>query len=407
MNRNLFVFDDGAGQWGPLTARRPVFLLRTAAVTTLARIERVLGQSAAALHVPPRLVQVVAQRHRKQAVNGQLGGGAWLAVNGRWPATGLAQPVRDLQPGHALVQPDGQILAACLTGEQAQQFVDGGWSLPPGVSAIGLAENHVLQGPWSILDQLPAALLVDLQATAVPLADPRTLIGVTVIGDAPIHVAPGARIAPSAVIDASNGPVVIDADTLISPLAVVQGPCYLGPSCRIAPHASIRAHTVVGPHCRLGGEISYCIFQGYSNKAHEGFLGHSLVGTWCNLGAGTTVSNLKNTYGSVRLQLNAKSPPVDTARQFHGPIVGDFVRTAIGTRLPTGAVVGVGCMLALSDFAPRFADHFGFYTDQGRSLYELDKLLNTIRLVMARRDRELTAADQRLLERLHADACSS
>ena len=407
MARDLLVFDDSAGRWGPMTARRPAFLLRTGAATNLERIERVLGQSAAALQVPPRLAEMVAQGHRKKAINGQLTGRDWLVVNGRWLATSLAQMVADLDPGHALVQPDGQVLAASLRGEQAQQFFDHQGDLPPGVSAIGLSENRLLQGPWSILDQLPAVLAADLKACQIPPVNERRPHGVTIIGKHPIHVGAGASVSPSVVIDASAGAVVIDQGAQVGPLSLVQGPSYLGPGTRVAAQATIRAYTAAGPQCRLGGEISFSIIQGFSNKSHAGFLGHSLVGEWCNLGAGTTVSNLKNTYGNIRLPLDGESNAVDTKRQFHGPVIGDFVRTAIGTRLLTGAVIGVGCMLALSGFAPGFAAPFGFYTDQGRADYEIEKLLGAVRLIMARRDQQLSAADEELLRRLHADACSA
>src|SRR5690606_29763654 len=110
------------------------------------------------------------------------------------------------------------------------------------------------------------------------------------------------------------------------------------------------------PTCRIGGEVSHSIFQSFSNKTHGGYLGHALVGEWVNLGAATNASNLKNTYGSVRMQLAARGPREDTGLLQLGPILGDYVRTAIGTRIPTGAVIGTGCMISLSGFAPTFAD---------------------------------------------------
>src|SRR5699024_3671599 len=131
------------------------------------------------------------------------------------------------------------------------------------------------------------------------------------------------------------------------------------PRCVIQPHALIRRYAAIGPFCKVAGEVSFSILQGYVNKGHSGFLGHAVIGAWCNFGAGTTASNLKNTYGHVRLQLAGDAAPIDTARMFHGPVMGDFVRTAIVTRLSTGTVLGTGCMIATSGFAPRFAAPFG------------------------------------------------
>ena len=164
------------------------------------------------------------------------------------------------------------------------------------------------------------------------------------------------------------------------------------------------------------------VIQGHSNKGHAGFLGHALVGEWVNLGADTTASNLKNTYGQVRVQLpsppgaggaggersSAPSAAAEVAESsgltFHGPILGDFVRTAIGTRLPTGAAIGTGVMLASARFAPKTAEAFGFYVDehgQQRKLYDPDKLIETARAMMSRRGMDLGAAEEALLRALH------
>ena len=152
------------------------------------------------------------------------------------------------------------------------------------------------------------------------------------------------------------------------------------------PHSG---NTSIGEHCLVARqEISHSIIQGYSNKAHTGYLGNSLVGQWVNLGADTNVSNLKNTYGPVRVQLSADTPPENTGQSKQGPIIGDFVRTAIGSRLPTGSCYSTGTMLALSGVAPKFTPRFSFLTDDGPpdEKYDIDKFLAAARTVMARRD---------------------
>src|SRR5262249_54025468 len=153
-----------------------------------------------------------------------------------------------------------------------------------------------------------------------------------------IHVAAGATIKPGVVLDADHGPIHIDRDALIEPNAVLQGPCYIGPGSIIRPGAAIRENTTIGPVCKVGGEVEASIFQGYANKQHDGFLGHSFVSPWANLGADTVTSDLKNTYGTIRVHLNGVG--VESGQQFIGSIIGDHAKTGIGTILPTGCVLG-------------------------------------------------------------------
>ncbi len=169
----------------------------------------------------------------------------------------------------------------------------------------------------------------------------------------------------------------------------------------LAAHTALPG-TSVGPHCKVGGELKRTILQGYSNKAHGGYLGDAIVGQWCNLGANTNVSNMKNTYGHVRVQLEADEAPEDTGQTKQGPIIGDFVRTAIGTRLLTGSVVGTGCMLAVSDFAKN-APRFSFCTDHGSKVHELQALLNTADRMMKSHGLTLSEAEAALLRQLHME----
>jgi hypothetical protein len=165
-------------------------------------------------------------------------------------------------------------------------------------------------------------------------------------------------------------------------------------------HTVLRSTTVVGPMCKVGGEVKASILTGYTNKAHLGYLGNAILGAWCNLGADTNVSNLKNTYGPVRMQLDAQHEAEDTGRTFQGPILGDFVRTAIGTRLVTGSCIGTGCSIVMSSMAPKFAEPMGFYTDKGRQPYDLDAFFATADAMMKRRQKQLNQADRALIRSL-------
>ena len=280
-----------------------------------------------------------------------------------------------------------------------------------------LDASLLIARPWHILDALPALVMDDLLASPLPQVDELhgQLSGIALVTplDQPayaLHVAASARVSPGVVVDVTQGPVVIDEKAVVLPCAVLEGPCYVGRETTLAAHASLRPNACIGPHCKIGGEVSASIIQGYSNKAHLGYLGQSLVGEWCNLGANTNVSNLKNTYGSVRVTLEPEDPrhkgydpqTEDTGRMFQGPILGDFVRTGIGTHILTGYVIHTACMIASRPFAPALTQPFGFYTSEGDDVHRLDPLLTTVRRMMARREVQLPAAVENRLRAMHA-----
>jgi UDP-N-acetylglucosamine diphosphorylase/glucosamine-1-phosphate N-acetyltransferase len=396
----LAIFDDGLGRWGPLTRLRPIFDQRMGRLTLRERIERVLDRPADVLSVPERLAAVTEARADPCPVNEPLGGGDWLVVNGRWAALEQVDRVRSLARGQALADAGGGLIAARLEAAAANRLLDEGATVAPEAAATEGVDPTLLTRPWHLLDRLKDALAADLADPPLPSADYHALREVTLFGQHRVYLGEGARIDPGVVLDCENGPIAIDAGARIRPRALIEGPCAIGASSEIAGHGYIRPNAAIGPGCKIGGEVSASIIQAHTNKAHAGYLGDSIVGAWCNLGASTVVSNLKNTYGEVRTALESGSDPEPTGRTRLGPIIGDFVRTAIGTRLLTGSVVDVGCMLATSGFAPKCAPPLGFYTDAGRAEHELDKLLTTLNAMMHRREARLDAATIALLRGL-------
>lgn len=208
-------------------------------------------------------------------------------------------------------------------------------------------------------------------------------------------VADGARIRPGAVIDAEDGPVIIGPGCVVHPLSVITGPSYLGPGTTVNPGSKIREGSSIGAFCKVGGEVEETVMLDLSNKQHDGFLGHALVGSWVNLGADTNGSDLKNNYGSVRVDLG--DGPIDTGETFVGQHLADHVKTGIDTMLTTGGVVGVAGNVFGGGFAPRFVPAFGWGGPQGISTYRLDDALATARTAMARRDVVWTDAIEALL----------
>lgn len=223
--------------------------------------------------------------------------------------------------------------------------------------------GKVISRLWQCLDLIPDAIMWDSEFLRAS--------GTT-----------NAFIHPSAVLDTSNGPVLVMDEAQVGAMCYVQGPCAIGSGTILKPHTQLLT-SAIGPVCRVSGEVSTTIMQGYSNKAHEGFVGHSYLGEWCNLGAGTTTSNLKNNYSHVRVELPTSTE--DTNRLMLGTMMGDHVRTAIGTLLNTGTVVGAYTNIVTAGFPPKSVRPFSWYINGTCSVYELKAALQVARAAMARR----------------------
>ncbi len=210
-----------------------------------------------------------------------------------------------------------------------------------------------------------------------------------------VWVAKDVSLAPGVVLDASKGPVMIGRAASIGANSVLLGPCYIGDYTRLSPLAIIRPGTSIGPLCKAGGEISNSIIAGYSNKAHEGYLGDSYVGEWVNFGAGTTTSNVKNTYGQVSVTIGQRE--INTERRSMGSLIGDHTTTSIGTRLTTGAYVGYNCLLAGSGLVPKFVPSFSFWTQKGMEKFDITKAADVARRVLDRRDKVFGPVDEQIM----------
>ena len=216
-----------------------------------------------------------------------------------------------------------------------------------------------------------------------------------------VYVAPGAVVHPLVVIDAEHGPVYLDEGVQVHPFTRIEGPCYVGPHS-ILLGAKCREGNSIGPMCRIGGEVEESIIQGYSNKYHDGFLGHAYVGQWVNLGALTTNSDLKNDYSSVSVVLDGQTA-VDTGSTKIGSLIGDHTKTSIGTLLNTGAYLGAMCLVLTNGrLLPKFVPSFCWYRDGALSAGNgKPSLYDTARTAMARRQCDWTAADETLWDAIH------
>lgn len=204
------------------------------------------------------------------------------------------------------------------------------------------------------------------------------------------------NIKPGVIIDATNGPVYINNNVKIDIGALIQGPVFIDKDSYISPGSKIRGGTLIGPNCKVGGEVTNSIFHGFSNKVHDGFIGHSYIGEWVNIGAGTNNSNLKNNYSDVKF--NFGDNIVNSNKTFLGTMIGDFSRISIATSINTGTYIGIGSNIFNHNFNNKFIKSFSWGDDQK---VDFDKFINTCRLMLKRRDSLLHETEENLLKYLY------
>lgn len=397
---NLGIFEDvGYRNLLPLTWLRSPCELRCGIDRLLDKAQQHFQRGAARLWLRDSVHATVHQRVRLAEV---AEGEPWCLLNARALVTADVTPP---PPGVAWTR-NGDVVAVGLAADAVEElapehFLDeeavSAWLNARGTRREPAPESiRLIEYPW----HLPLANHEELirQCRAGGLHEGHIHPGAHLVNGEEIHVAAGAVVKPGVVLDAENGPIHIAEKAVIQPNAVIEGPAYIGPGATIRPLASIRAATSIGPVCKVGGEIEASIFHGYSNKQHDGFLGHSYVAEWVNLGADTITSDLKNTYGAIRVYVNGTG--VESGQHFVGATIGDHAKTGIGTILPTACVIGVASNVFTQAAVPRFVPSFAWLTDAGLTNYRLDKAIHIARTVMARRDVHLADCEVALLERV-------
>jgi UDP-N-acetylglucosamine diphosphorylase/glucosamine-1-phosphate N-acetyltransferase len=397
---HVVIFE--ASRWhtfAPLSLSRPVFMLATGMSTLLQKQLRHLKPPRLTLWVRPELEEFCRQRVAPKTgvptqINAPLDDEPALLINGRTVHFGKFE----YPPHEAVMADDGDVVRAAMTHDPGLSPRDA-WDRTE--RWLRLLELPQMPGQGRCVESLvdlihwnDESLVEDFAHLETP-SSPRPAGPYHLVEERDVWLGPGVKLDPGCVLDASKGPVVIGEGAAIGANAVLQGPCYIGPHATISPVAQIRPGTSIGPMCKVGGEVSASIMLGYSNKPHEGFLGHSYVGKWANLGSGTTTSNLKNTYGEISLKLGEHDVP--TGRRFLGSLIGDHSKTGILTRLSSGTYIGFSSMLAGSGVAPRYVPSYTFWTDRGSEPYRFEKSMEVAHRVFDRRDRAWTATDEAVM----------
>jgi UDP-N-acetylglucosamine diphosphorylase/glucosamine-1-phosphate N-acetyltransferase len=402
---HLCLFEDGAEQLEPLSFTRPVFELYCGITPLADKQLRSFVASASGLLVREGLAALCRQRRPGLPVND----GTWLRsgpavlINGRWlpPAAPFAIP-----PAPCLGIVNDHVAYAVLSPAELGRLVIE--QVGPQLDAwqrelpCRPAGGTLIQYPWELVEHNGAQIARDF--TDLGLARKRVSPPpLAVVGPAEGAWIDGmARIEPMVVADTTGGPVVVDQGAVVQSFTRLEGPCYIGPFTQVHG-AKIRAGTSLGPHCRIGGEIEASIVHGHSNKYHDGFLGHSYVGEWVNLGAGTHNSDLRNDYGEVTVTI--AGVPVATGTHKVGCFIGDHTKTGLGTLLNTGSSIGAFCnLLPAGRYAPKYMPSFtSWWNGTLREAFTLEQLLATAQIAMHRRGVALTEEHRARYSALHED----
>ena len=379
--KRLYLYDDAiARDFQPFALTRPVSELRVGAEITRLRWERVARTKAYGF-IGSAHLENFEEFDSPPSVHGEgtIPSGSVIASS-RFVAS-LSAALDDISSAFIC---DGRVCAVHLRRSiDMRDLANGSLSLESLVEAdaspaplAGRWLNHA----WDLIGDLGVQLSEDIPKIGASLSG-AAIENATIIGRQPIYCETGVGIEPYVILDANDGPILIRRGATIAAFSRIVGPCYIGEDSHVVGDA-IRACSI-GNVCKVRGEISASVMLGHSNKGHTGFVGSSYIGRWVNLGAGTTTSNLKNTYGAV--QMWTPGGIQDTALQFLGSLVGDYAKTGIGTMLTTGCVVGAGANIYGAGVTPKNIPPFAWGDCEPYARFESEKFIEVAERMMARR----------------------
>jgi UDP-N-acetylglucosamine diphosphorylase/glucosamine-1-phosphate N-acetyltransferase len=391
-NRNIILFDnDARDRLLPLTFTRPVCELRVGILTIREKWEKWLKGTASYItqdYLSEKYDIVVAENN--------------LIINGAvLPSKELCILINQMEDNEALLH-HGELIVAKLDKTQFERLMT--------EDDLEELEGFELgETPFLKIDSLPDIFIHNeaaIKADFTLLTEGRKSQPISktnqVLNSENIFLEEGA-VVEFATLNASKGPIYVGKNAEIMEGAMIRGAFALGDHSVVKMGAKIYGATSTGPHCKLGGEVGNSVLLGYSNKGHDGYLGNSVLGEWCNLGADTNTSNLKNNYEEVKLWSYQKEGFVKTGQQFCGLIMGDHSKCGINTMFNTGTVVGISANVFGDGFPRNFIPSFAWGGASGFSTYRTDKAFATAEKVMARRKQELSAMDRVILLKVSED----
>ena len=398
---NVIIFDDD--KWTdffPITLTRSTGDLRTGILKQRQKITALLGEEDNRVIIHEPLEDLYRFRHPTWAIN-RFEADEYILVNSRLRIDDDILERIEALPENTLIECSDGIVAArrkLPSDRVTSHTLDF-----DGLNRVKIETRNLWNYLWEIILANGDNIADDFERF---FAEDGSFCevepGVTTLDPYRIWLGEDVKIMPGVVIDATEGPVVIDEGAIVYPNAVLTGPLYIGKNSRVKAIARVGEGTSIGPVCKIGGEVEGVIVQGYSNKQHEGFLGHSYLGEWVNLGADTNNSDLKNNYSTVKVHIYGREEKVDSGETFLGTVIGDHAKTGINCSINTGTVIGVGCNLYGSALIKDFVPDFSWGTGDDVTDYRMDKFLETAAIVKSRRKLDLSECEKVLYKNLRS-----
>ena len=391
---NLYVFEDQRfSDFFPISSTRAVFDIRFGQSTFLERIIKIFPEHSVSLIVRDEFKELVSELHTNIAVNpDNIEEGLWISSSVVW----TRESVELLSDKDTAFMKDDKLVAANLSSSDAARWISNGGPLKSELESVKFKNIEVYQCNylWDIIKFINQSINDD--ANELKPVDKLDYPHTNLINPDKIFIN-NAKVMPGALINAEKGPVIIDNNAVIYGQTYIEGPAFIGTDTVIKPLTKI-VGSVIGKKCKIGGEIESSVIQGYSNKVHDGHLGDSFLGEWVNLGAGTSNSNLKNNYSSVKISLNENL--IDTNSLHIGCFIGDHVKTAIGTLINTGTIIGAASMISTYGFPPVNLPPFSWYFNRKKERMDFDKFVSTAQKSKSRRNKNFTSAEKRLYKKI-------
>lgn len=393
----------------PMILTRPTYNLFCGIHTLRDKIKRAYPGIDIVFHTRGYLKSFIGLKNPTFKVN-EIAHDECLFINGRVIAPpDIASTIKIDVPGDRLYLNGETIIAAKVSGNKLESVKEGLDDLLTLSNFDGIPVEQVevkyATYIWDLIHANPKEISNDFYAYMdINKIAPKTRVrgqvheSAVLLEKENIYIHETARIMPGAVIDASEGPVFINADAIVYPNAVIEGPVCIGRGTKVKPCASIYQGVTVGKVCKVGGEIEGSIISPYSNKQHSGFMGHAYIGSWVNIGADTNNSDLKNNYGTVKIMVNGEQ--VDSGQQFLGLIMGDHSKTAINTMFNTGTVVGFSSNIFGAGFPAKYIPSFSWGGADMMTTYDIEKSLETAKRVVQRRNRTISETEEKLFRKV-------
>ena len=388
----------------PLVYFRPTYDLRCGIFSMREKIIHVYPQADITLHCRGYLADYVKQKNPGFKVN-ELSGDSCLFINGRVIVDeDFSKQIPIKGPDRLYVHGE-TIVAARISGNKLNTMKSAMNDVFTISDFAGLlkeeVEARIIDYPWDIIKYNSEEIINDFKRLTENVEKKINIEKKDyfhLFSDENIFIDEGTEIKPGVVLDAEHGPIYIGKNVKILPNAAIEGPAYVGDDSIIKMSSTIYSNTSIGRVCKVGGEVEDSIIHSFSNKQHVGFLGHSYLGSWVNLGSGTNNSDLKNNYGSIKVYINGE--PVDSGVQFVGLTMGDHSKTAINTLFNTGTVVGVSANVFGGGFPPRYIPSFSWGGSESLTTYDMERSIEVAERVMTRRSVKMSEVDERLFRKV-------